>query len=59
MRKVIFSAILLAAVAAVGFYTLIPASLTAARDDRPATFAERFAPAIAHAAKHQRHNDAG
>ncbi|HTC99182.1 MAG TPA: hypothetical protein VK734_15730 [Bradyrhizobium sp.] len=52
MRKVILSAILLAAVASVGFYTLTPASLTAARDDRPATFAERFAPAMGHAAKH-------
>jgi hypothetical protein len=52
MRKVIVSAILLAAVAAVGFYILIPASLTAPRDDRPATFAERFAPAMGHAAKH-------
>jgi hypothetical protein len=49
MRKVIVSAILLAALASVGLYTLIPASLTAARDDRPATFAERFAPAMAHA----------
>jgi hypothetical protein len=50
MRKVILSAILLAAVAAVGFHTLIPASLTAARDDRPATFAERFEPALGPAA---------
>lgn len=41
MRTVIFSAILLA-VASVGFLTLIPASLTAARDDKPATFSERF-----------------
>ena len=49
MRKVVISAILLAAIACVGFYTLIPASLTAARDDRPATFAERFEPAMAHA----------
>jgi len=49
MRKVILSAILLAAVATVGFHSLIPASLTAARDDKPATFSERFAPALNHA----------
>jgi hypothetical protein len=52
MRTVILSAVLLAAVVSVGFYTLTPASLTAARDDRPATFAERFAPAMGHAARH-------
>jgi hypothetical protein len=52
MRKVIFSAILLAAVATLGFHSLIPASLTTARDDKAATFSERFAPALAPAAEH-------
>jgi hypothetical protein len=52
MRTVIFSAILLAAVASVGFYTLIPAPLAAARDDKPAAFSERFAPALTLAAEH-------
>jgi hypothetical protein len=52
MRKVILSVVLLAAVISVGLYTLLPASLTAARDDRPATFAERFEPALAHGAGH-------
>ena len=42
----------LAAVATVGFHSLIPASLTTARDDKAATFSERFAPALAPAAEH-------
>ncbi len=45
MRTLIFSSILVA-VAALGAYTLITSSLAAARDDRPATFAERFAPVL-------------
>ena len=45
MRKLIFGSVLIA-IAAVGFYSLISASLAAARDARPATFAERFAPAL-------------
>jgi hypothetical protein len=45
MRNFIFGSVLIA-VAAVGFYSLISASLAAARDARPATFAERFAPAL-------------
>ena len=45
MRNLIFGSVLIAA-AAVGFYSLISASLAAARDARPATFAERFAPAL-------------
>jgi hypothetical protein len=45
MRKLIFG-FLLIATASIGFYSLISASLAAARDARPATFAERFAPAL-------------
>ncbi|WGD55648.1 hypothetical protein QA641_18255 [Bradyrhizobium sp. CB1650] len=45
MRKLILGAALLA-VAAVGCSTLISASLSAARDAKPATFSERFAPAL-------------
>ena len=45
MRKMIFGFALIA-VASIGFYSLISASLAAARDARPATFAERFAPAL-------------
>ncbi len=45
MRKLIFG-FLLIAIASIGFYSLITASLAAARDARPATFAERFAPAL-------------
>ena len=45
MRTLVFGAILIA-VAAVGFNTLISASLAAARDARAATFAERFAPVL-------------
>jgi hypothetical protein len=45
MRTLIFGSVLIA-VAAIGFYSLISASLAAARDARPATFAERFAPAL-------------
>jgi hypothetical protein len=45
MRNLIFGSVLIA-FAAVGFYSLISASLAAARDARPATFAERFAPAL-------------
>jgi hypothetical protein len=45
MRTLIFGAVLLA-VAAAGFHTTISASLAAARDSRPATFSERFAPVL-------------
>jgi hypothetical protein len=51
MRSFIFGAVLLA-VASVGFYSLISASLAAARDSRAATFSERFAPALALAPSH-------
>jgi hypothetical protein len=43
MRTLIFGIALLAA-AAVGFHTLITGALAVARDARPATFSERFAP---------------
>ncbi len=46
MRNVIF-AVLLLAVASIGFHALISGSLAAAREARAATFAERFAPALA------------
>ena len=45
MRTLIFGSVLIA-IAAIGFYSLISASLAAARDARPATFSERFAPAL-------------
>ena len=45
MRNLVFGAILVVA-ASIGFYELISASLAAARDARPATFSERFAPAL-------------
>lgn len=45
MRKLIFGAVLFA-VAAIGCYELISASLAAARDAKPATFSERFAPVL-------------
>lgn len=45
MRTLIFGAILLA-VGSAGFHTMISSSLAAARDDKPATFAERFAPIL-------------
>jgi hypothetical protein len=45
MRTLIFGAALIT-VAAAGFHTLIAASLDAARDARPATFSERFAPVL-------------
>ena len=45
MRTLIFGTVLIA-VAFVGFYSVVSASLAAARDARPATFAERFAPAL-------------
>jgi hypothetical protein len=45
MRTLIFGFVLIA-IASAGFYSLISASLAAARDARPATFAERFAPAL-------------
>jgi hypothetical protein len=41
MRKMIFGTVLLA-IAAVGSYALINASMAAARDAKGATFAERF-----------------
>ena len=45
MRKLIFGAILLA-VASAGLYAMFSASLATAWDARPATFSERFAPAL-------------
>ena len=45
MRSLMFGACLLA-VAVVGFHSMISSALTAARDDRAATFSERFAPAL-------------
>jgi hypothetical protein len=45
MRSLVFGAILVA-VAAVGFHTLISASLAAARDAKAATFSQRFAPVL-------------
>ena len=45
MRVLIFGVILLA-VAAAGFHTLISSSLAAAWDAKAATFSERFAPAL-------------
>ena len=45
MRTLIFG-VALTTVAAAGFHTLILASLDAARDARPATFSERFAPVL-------------
>ncbi len=45
MRSLIFSAVLIS-VGATGFHALISGSLAAARDAKPATFAERFAPAM-------------
>jgi hypothetical protein len=47
MRALIFGSILVAVVA-LGAYSLISSSLAAARDDRPATFSERFAPVLKH-----------
>ncbi|MFY9952974.1 hypothetical protein [Bradyrhizobium sp.] len=49
MRSLVFGAILVA-VAAVGFHTLISASLAAARDAKAATFSQRFAPVLKPAA---------
>jgi hypothetical protein len=45
MRTFVFGAVLIA-IAAVGFQTLIAKSLAAARDAKPATFSERFAPVL-------------
>jgi hypothetical protein len=45
MRTLIFSIVLLA-VAAAGFYTLVSASIAASRDTKAATFAERFDAAL-------------
>jgi hypothetical protein len=45
MRALVFGSILIA-IASIGFYSLISASLAAARDARPATFSERFAPVL-------------
>jgi hypothetical protein len=36
----------LAVVVSLGAYSLISTSLAASRDDRPASFSERFAPAL-------------
>jgi hypothetical protein len=46
MRSLIFAACLLV-VAVIGFQALISGSLAAARNAKSATFAERFAPALA------------
>ena len=45
MRTLILSIVLLA-VAAAGFYTLVSASIAASRDTKAATFSERFDAAI-------------
>jgi hypothetical protein len=45
MRSLIFSIVLLA-VAAAGFYTLISASIAASREAKAASFSERFAAAL-------------
>lgn len=45
MRTLIFSIVLLA-VAAAGFYTLVSASIAASRDTKAASFAERFDAAL-------------
>jgi len=45
MRSMIFG-VLLIAVTAAGFHTLISSSRAAARDSKAATFSERFAPAV-------------
>jgi hypothetical protein len=45
MRSLVFSAILLA-IASVGFYALVSASIAASRDSKAATVSERFAPAL-------------
>ena len=45
MRTLIFGAALIA-VASVGSYILITNSLAVARDAKPATFSERFAPVL-------------
>jgi hypothetical protein len=47
MRNLILGAVVVV-IASIGFYTLISASLAAARDSRPATFSERFAPVLKH-----------
>ena len=52
MRTVIVSAILLLAVASVGLHALMPGAFTAQKDDKAATFSERFAPALTPAAEH-------
>jgi hypothetical protein len=38
--------VILVAVAAAGFHTLVSSSLAAARDAKAATFSERFAPVL-------------
>jgi hypothetical protein len=45
MRTLIFGTVLLA-VASVGFHHLISTALSAARDNKAATFSERFAPSV-------------
>jgi hypothetical protein len=49
MRTLIFGVILLA-IAAAGFYTLVSSSLAAARNAKATTFSERFAPVLTPAA---------
>ncbi|WP_186294228.1 hypothetical protein [Bradyrhizobium guangdongense] len=51
MRRLAFAAALLA-VAAIGFHSFISASLAAAWQGKPATFAERFAPVLPSMEKH-------
>ncbi len=45
MRTLIFGALLLA-VASFGFNALVSAGLAAAKNAKPATFSERFAPVV-------------
>jgi hypothetical protein len=45
MRKLMIGAVL-AVVASAGLYAAISGPIAAARDARPATFSERFAPAV-------------
>ncbi|WP_369724622.1 hypothetical protein AB8Z38_09815 [Bradyrhizobium sp. LLZ17] len=45
MRRLVFAAVLLA-VASVGGYSFVSASLAAAHATKAATFSERFAPAV-------------
>jgi hypothetical protein len=46
MRALIFGTVLLAVASAACYAWMMSASLAVARDARPATFSERFAPAL-------------